>query len=112
MPRDGSSVYTLPFPDVVEGTTIESTVYNGFTNDIAIDLNAPRPIVAGGTGATNAGDALVALSGEKAGQEVTNYSNHVFVAGSFYSATSATGEPVDGHAFIGIAYVADANNLF
>ena len=35
MPRDGSDVYTQPFPDVVEGTTIESAVYNGFVADVA-----------------------------------------------------------------------------
>ena len=51
MPRDGSRHFSQPFPDVVEGTTIESAVYNGFTNDVEIDLNTPRPISSGGTGA-------------------------------------------------------------
>ena len=64
MPRDGSGIYSQPFPDVVEGTTIESAVYNGFTHDVEIDLNTPRPISSGGTGATNPADAMSALGGE------------------------------------------------
>ena len=64
MPRDGSDVYTQPFPDVTEGTTIESAVYNGFVADVAIDLNTPRPISSGGTGADNAGEAMSNLGGE------------------------------------------------
>lgn len=110
MPRDGSGVYQIPFPDVISDTTIESTVYNGFTNDVKQDLNAPRPIIAGGTGATSAADALVALSGEKAGQLVTNYDSFVFEAGSFYSASGATGAPTS-NPFSGICYKADASNI-
>jgi hypothetical protein len=61
MPRDGSGVYTQPFPDVVAGTTIESAKYNGNVNDVEQDLNTPRPIVAGGTAANNAVDAAINL---------------------------------------------------
>jgi len=110
-PRDGSNVYTQPFPNVVADTTIESAVYNGFTNDVAIDLNAPRPITAGGTGANNARDAMINLSGEIAKQVVTNYDMQPFVAGSFYSLGSATAGPVDSHAFTGICYLKDDNNI-
>jgi len=46
---------------VVEGTTIESAVHNGTVSDIETDLNAARPIIAGGTGATNAADAATNL---------------------------------------------------
>jgi len=105
MPRDGSNIYNLPFPAVVAGTTISSGVYNGFTNDVAQDLNTPRPIVAGGTGANSADQALYNLAAEKAAQLVTNYDAHLFIPGSFYSATTATGEPVDGQAFSGVAYI-------
>ena len=84
MPRDGSNVYSQPFPNVVDGTTIESAVYNGFTTDVALDLNTPRPIVAGGTGA---GRHRRAQQYRRRGQQspVTNYDSHVFVKGSFYS---------------------------
>lgn len=109
MPRDGSNIYSQPFPDVVEDTTIESTVYNGFTNDVALDLNTPRPIVAGGTGATNADQALFNLAAEKATQVVTNYDSHLWVPGSFRSSTTpGQAAPVDGHAFAGVCYIGEA----
>ena len=105
MPRDGSEQYVLPFPDVEPDTTIESAVYNGFTNDVAQDLNNPRPVSSGGTGATNPADAMQNLGGELAKYQVTNYDSHPFQAGSFYSNAGATGAPT-GNAFIGICYVA------
>ena len=46
---------------MVSGTTIESLVYNGQVDDVTQDLNWPRPIVAGGTGANNAADAAANL---------------------------------------------------
>jgi len=107
MPRNGSGVYSHPFPDVVEGTTIESAVFNGNTSDVEQDLNTPRPIVAGGTGANNAHDAMVALSGEIANQgDVRNYATFPFVGGSFYSSPGATDAPLGStdRYFIGIAY--------
>ena len=106
MPRDGTGVYTQPFPDVVEGTTIESAKYNGNVNDVEQDLNTPRPIVAGGTGANNAADAMSNLGGEGSKIQVINYDSHNFTAGSFYSLGSATAPPVAGHAFAGICYPA------
>lgn len=101
MPRDSSSIYTQPFPDVSPGTTVASAVYNGFTHDVAIDLNAPRPIVSGGTGVTNVSDFITAFGTEVAKQAVTNYGSHDFQAGSFYSLATATGAPVTGHTFVG-----------
>lgn len=64
MPRSGDGVYSLP-PNTtaVPGQTIESAPYNTVNNDIANDLNTARPITAGGTGATNAADALSNLGG-------------------------------------------------
>jgi hypothetical protein len=105
MPRDGSGNYTLPYPAVVDGTTIESAVHNGTMSDIALQLNGPLPIVAGGTGANNADAALVNLKGEKALQYVTNYDSHAFVSGSFYSTGGATGEPPGGGAQSGVCVV-------
>ena len=108
MPRDGSNIYSQPFPDVVEDTTIESTVYNGFTNDVAADLNAARPIVAGGTGATNADQALFNLAAEKSTQTVTNYDSHLWVPGSFRSAAAAPGAQNATAAFSGTCYIQEA----
>jgi hypothetical protein len=110
MPRDGSQQYYRPFPDVIEGTTIESVVYNGFTDDVKNDLNAARPIIAGGTGATSADGALTNLSAEKAGQLVSNFDSHTWLAGSFYSLAAATGAP-NAHAFYGVVYMAGSNDI-
>jgi hypothetical protein len=112
MPRDGSDQYSIPpGTNGVPDTTIESAKYNAFAADLEVDLNHPRPIVAGGTGANNAHDAMIALSGEIAGQFVTNYDTFPFVAGSFYSNSAATSLPVAGYEFIGICYVYDANSM-
>lgn len=107
MPRDGSNIYHRPpGTDGIPDTTIESAKYNAFVADVEQDLNLPRPIVAGGTGASSADQALQNLSGEKAKQIVTNFDATVFVPGSFYSAAGAIGSPVAGHAFGGIVYPA------
>ena len=105
MPRDGSNIYYRPAgTDGIPNYPIESSKYNAYVADVQQDLNLPRPIVAGGTGATNAQDAMTALGGEIANQAITNYDSDPILPGSFYSATSATASPVDTHAFAGFAY--------
>jgi microcystin-dependent protein len=112
MPRDGSDVYNVPSGTYgIEDTTIESARYNAFVDDVAQDLNHPRPILAGGTGETNAQAALITLGAEFAQQLVNNYDSDVLHAGSFYSTATATSAPVTGHAFAGIVVVTDANNM-
>ena len=112
MPRDGSSIYTRPpGTDGVPDTTIESNKYNGFVADVETDLNIPRPVIAGGTGATNPHDAMVNLKGEMTFQVVNNYDTFPFVPGSFYSTITATASPVNGHGFVGICYAADNLNM-
>lgn len=108
MPRDGSGIYTQPFPDVAPATTIESAVYNGFVADVATDLNAPRPIIAGGTGASSAQEARFNLGSGTATQLVTNYDSHLFAPGGFRSAAGATGAPLVDHDFAGFAYINEA----
>jgi hypothetical protein len=117
MPRDGSNIYHRPpGTDAVPDTTIESTKYNSNVADVEQDLNVPRPIVAGGTGAANAHDAMIALSGEIANQVVTNYDTHPFVAGSLWSAPGATAGPPSGGTttdyFSGIYYEAGTGSRF
>ena len=109
MPQDGSNNYYYPpgTPGVPD-QTIESEAYNTFLNDLVNnDLNIPRPIHRGGTGASTANAAMFALGGERAAVIVTNYDSHVWMPGSFYSAIGATNAPVAGHAFVGIAYSSD-----
>jgi hypothetical protein len=93
MPRTGGGIYTKPFPDVTSGTTIASAVHNGIVADVETDLNAARPIIAGGTGAVNAVGARANLQVERATQVVTNFDSHVWEAGSFVAYTGATGGP-------------------
>jgi len=107
MPQDGSNNYQYPpgTPGIPD-TTIESEAYNTFLDDLVTnDLNIPRPIHRGGTGANSANTALANLTAEKATQLVTDYGSHVWLPGSFYSATTATAPPVASHAFAGICYI-------
>lgn len=106
MPRDGSNIYHRPpGTDGVPNYTVESARYNAFTADIEQDLNLPRPVIAGGTGANNAADAMKNLGGELSAQLIVNYNSDPFQAGSFYSAAGATGAPTV-NAFTGICYAA------
>jgi len=107
MPRTGAGIYTKPFPDVTAGTTIQSAVHNGIMGDVETDLNAPRPVIAGGTGATSATQARANLQAETAMQTVTNYDSHVWQNGSFWSGPGATSAP-GASTYSGIAY--SANN--
>ena len=62
MSRDGSNIYSAPAGTLaVSGTPIESAKYNAFVNDLVADANLARPVVAGGTGVTTAGDWLAAM---------------------------------------------------
>lgn len=60
MPRNASNIYSKP-----PGTTpivnddVDPVPFNLLMDDIATDLNTPRPVVAGGTGASSAAAALV-----------------------------------------------------
>ena len=72
MPRDGSGILSAPAgTTATSGTTIESAKYNAFVNDWVTDGNTPRPIVAGGTGATTAPAALTNLGAQPADPELT-----------------------------------------
>jgi len=111
MPRDGSGVYTTPAgTTAVPDTTIESAKYNANVADVAADLNAPRPIVAGGTGGNSAATARANLKAEVSSTQVINYDTHVFEPGSFYSIGGATGAPNAG-SFTGICYGSDDANI-
>ena len=62
MPRS-LDVYSKPAgTTAVPNTTIEGAKYNAFCDDIVADLNLPRPVVAGGTGAATPAAARTNLS--------------------------------------------------
>jgi hypothetical protein len=113
MPRDPAGTYS--YPHGIEGVpdqVVDSNDYNSFLLDVQLDLNFPRPVIAGGTGATSLAEAMANLKGEVTQQVVDNYASFPFVSGSFYSpAVTNNGSPVSGHAFIGICYATDANNM-
>lgn len=62
MARNGSGVFSKPVgTTAVSGTTIDSVAFNTLADDIAADLNLPRPVVAGGTGGATAAAARASL---------------------------------------------------
>jgi Chaperone of endosialidase len=106
MPRDGANIYHYP-PGTpgAPNTTIASAPYNGYIADVEQDLNLPRPIVAGGTGATTAAGARTNLQAERASQVITNFDTHAYEIGSFYAASTATAPPGGlAHQFTGVVY--------
>jgi hypothetical protein len=108
MPRV-NDVYTVPVgTDGIPNTTISSTAYNTFIHDLEFDANAPRPIIAGGTGSTTVDGGLANIGGEKANQIVSDYNTHLWVPGSFSAAAGAPGAPNSTKAFSGIVYVSDS----
>jgi len=112
MPRDGSGIYTTPpGTTAVPDTTIESAKYNANVADVAADLNAARPIVAGGTSGTSATAARANLKAEVAGAQVANYDTHAFENGSFWSSPGATGAPNAVQFFIGTCTMIDSGAL-
>jgi len=62
MSRNGSGVYSLPpGSTVTNGDTSDASDVNTPLADLEADMNIPRPVVAGGTGASSAAAALVNL---------------------------------------------------
>ena len=63
MPRSGSGIWTWPAGSfAVSNTPISSVAQNGILTAAASEFNSPRPVTAGGTGATSPAAAFEALS--------------------------------------------------
>lgn len=62
MARNGSGVYSIPAGTAaVSGDPISSSKFNTLVDDLVDDANDPRPVVAGGTGASSASGARTNL---------------------------------------------------
>lgn len=74
MSRNGSGVYSLPAGYLATtGQTATAAQHNDPLEDIRDDLNAARPIVAGGTGETTADATFFALAGSGTGKAEASF---------------------------------------
>ena len=94
MPRNGSGVYSLPPGSTFSPNTLaDPSEVNAINQDIAADLNTPRPIVAGGTGSAskNFEDIVVfaTKSGNYSAVQTDNNAVHRFTATATVSLSPA-----------------------
>lgn len=91
IPRDGSNIYSAPSgTTAVSGTAVASAPYNALVSDLTTDLNAARPISAGGTGATSASGARTNLGVSATDATITAIAALDFTtAGSMLYSTAA-----------------------
>lgn len=88
MARNGAGVYSLPAGSTVaNGDTSDASDLNTPLQDLEADMNTPRPVVAGGTGASSASAARVNL-GLEIGVNVQAYDADL---ASWASVTRAAG---------------------
>ncbi len=110
MPRNGSGVYSKPAgTTAVSGTTIESAKYNSVVDDLVTDANTPRPIVAGGTGATSLAGLLTTLGGQPLDAGLTSISGLTTAANKMIYTTASDVYAVADLSAAGRALIDDAD---
>jgi hypothetical protein len=84
MPRNGAGVYSKATAARSPNTTITSSDYNADMDDLVSDLNEPRPVSAGGTGATSEAGARESLDvAQKQASPSDSTAGRGLVVGSF-----------------------------
>jgi hypothetical protein len=104
MARNGSGVYSLPPGTIIaNGTTSNVSQLNTPLQDLEADANAPRPVVAGGTGATSAADARTNLGvpGRATAETITGAWSFSAAAEFTAAVTVAGNATIAGQAFFG-----------
>lgn len=92
MPRNGSGIYSKPAgTTAVASTTIESAKYNSVIDDLVTDANTPRPVVAGGTGATSLAGLLAAIGGQPLDADLTAIAALGYTSGAYLLKKTAAG---------------------
>ena len=92
IPRNGSGIYSKPAgTTAVASTTIESAKYNSVIDDLVTDANTPRPVVAGGTGATSLAGLLAAIGGQPLDADLTAIAALGYTSGAYLIKKTAAG---------------------
>lgn len=98
MARNGSGTYSLPVGyEATTGATATATQHNAPLEDLQADANTARPVVAGGTGATNAADARTNLGVTGVITNISDGTTEItpdLGVGTKYDGTALTGRPL------------------
>lgn len=98
MARNGSGVYSLPVGyEATSGATATAAQHNDPLEDLQNDANTARPVVAGGTGATNAADARTNLGVTTVISNISDGTTAItpnLGVGTKYDGTALTGRPL------------------
>ena len=91
MPRDGGGVFSLPpGSDITNGDTSDGSDLNTPLDDLETDMNTPRPVVAGGTGAASAADARTNLDVPSVSSDSEDITGNWTVSGDWAITGDAT----------------------
>lgn len=98
MPRNGAGVFSLVVGyEATTGGTATAAQHNEPLEDLQTDANTARPVVAGGTGATNAADARTNLGVTSVISDISDGTTEItpnLGDGTQWDGTAVTGRPL------------------